>query len=184
MDKGTHWNNRPFQFKTYDYKSTVCTVKLSAVNWSNNSNWKGLIEAQSHEPELNFSHHKNRHQQSQKQMGLVSTESIWSDRITLALACINNLILLIILSKQLYHQSSEKTLNTHIKIMHTFALLTISIYVLYCAIRVPVSFAIIPSNIMNCSIQSLIMVIIAISAKALLYLFCTTRYFETTFNSI
>ena len=111
-----------------------------------------------------------------KAMSLVTIESIWSDRITLSIASINGFILFSILSKQLYRKSNERKFNTHAKIMNIFALFAIFQSGFFCGVRIPVSFAIIPSNIMNCSIQSTIMVIIWNSTKVLLYLFCTARY--------
>ena len=109
-------------------------------------------------------------------MAFVTITSIWIDRCVLAIAFINGSFLFVILSKQLYRISKNRNLNTHAKIMHIFALFAIFISTLFNATRIPVSFAIIPSNIMNCSKQSLMMVIIWAAAKVTLYLFCTARY--------
>eukprot|EP01084_Bolivina_argentea_P264187 447422_1 len=110
-------------------------------------------------------------------MAFVSMVSIWCDRVTLFVGFVFGFSLCIILLKQLIcdSTSTKKTMDIHMKTMNFFAILAISVSAFYCGIRVIGSFGIIKEDILNCSIQSLILVFAWTTAKQLLYLFCTSR---------
>ena len=70
----------------------------------------------------------------------------------------------------------NRNLNTHIKIMHLFALSGMITSALYCLIQMSVILTIIPSDLIDYSIQSSILQMIWIISKFSIFLLLTARY--------
>jgi len=96
--------------------------------------------------------------------------------VTLPIAAINGFVLFGILWVQVFgDKSTSKLYDGPTRIMHGFAMAALFLSALYCGIRVPVSFGAIPTDVLSCTGQSMVMVFIWTSSKQFLYLFCTAR---------